>query len=75
MSATLASSMAFSPVASNEADDFKKVRGDCELAHMWKDPPDPKAFSRCMKDGHYALRLSPLCQFGARRRGCYELQN
>lgn len=75
MSATLVSSMAISALASDEAHDFKKVRSDCEMAHMWKDPPEPKAFSRCMKDGRYVLKLSPLRQVGARRQSCYELKN
>jgi hypothetical protein len=71
----LASCVALSALASDEARDFKKVRSDCELAHMWKDPPAPTAFNRCMRHGHYALRLSPLCQVGARRQLCYDLKD
>jgi hypothetical protein len=52
ISATLASRAAFSALASNEAHDAKKVRNDCELALMWKDPPGPKAFNLSMKDRH-----------------------
>ena len=73
--ATLATSFALSAPAANEKDNFKNVRSDCELAHMWKAPPDAKAFNGCMRDGHYTLRRSPLCQVGARRQGCYDLKN
>jgi hypothetical protein len=73
--ATLASGFALPALAANEKPDFKKVRSDCELAHMWKDPPDPKAFNKCMKEGHFVLQLSPLCQVGARRQGCYVLND
>jgi hypothetical protein len=67
----LASCVAFSTLAADDAPDFKKVRAHCELAHMWKDPQDRKGFNVCMKDGHFVLQLSPLCQVGARRQGCY----
>jgi hypothetical protein len=71
----LASCVTLSAPAADETQNFKKVRSDCELAHMWKDPQDPRAFNECMKEGHFVLQLSPLCQVGARRQGCYELKN
>ncbi|MGO8042819.1 hypothetical protein ACC713_07905 [Rhizobium johnstonii] len=60
--------------ATERTEDFINVRKHCELAHLWKDPPDPNGFSECMKERRYRLHFSPTCQTGSRRAQCYDLQ-
>ncbi|CAN7414692.1 hypothetical protein [Rhizobium leguminosarum] len=60
--------------ATERTEDFINVRKHRELAHLWKDPPDPKGFSECMKERRYRLHFSPTCQTGSRRAQCYDLQ-
>ncbi|MHC2296640.1 HAMP domain-containing protein [Rhizobium mongolense] len=67
-------SSAASVGAVERTENFVDVRKHCELTHLWKDPPDPKAFTECMRQGHYPLHFSPTCQTGSRRAQCYDLQ-
>ncbi|MFW8644993.1 hypothetical protein U8P80_14400 [Rhizobium beringeri] len=60
--------------AAQRTEDFLNARKHCELAHLWKDPPDPNGFSECMKERRYRLHFSPTCQTGSRRAQCYDLQ-
>jgi len=75
VAASLICFVSSSPVAHSveRSEEFSDVLKHCELAHLWKDPQDPKGFSECMKQGHYRLYFSPTCQTGSRRARCYDL--